>query len=135
MSANLPENGQNSERKVVDAEIVEPDHGHSNNSHRTRQYRDQGGRYFNYFGIAPMYGDGCLGPAITFALFMICLGQYGLLAAIGFFVFYTVGSVIGTIHAANRLMAGRPINPWAWRAGNWFISFMLTVWLAGGIAN
>lgn len=77
-------------------------------------------------------GAGCLGPCITFALFFVCLSQFGLLAGIGFIVFHLVGSVIGSIRSMRRLVEGRPPNPWSWRLGNWFISFMLTAWLAGG---
>lgn len=77
-------------------------------------------------------GAGCLGPCVTFALFLVCLSQFGLLAGIGFAVFHLVGSMVGSLRSMRRLMEGRPANPWSWRLGNWFISFMLTAWLAGG---
>ena len=77
-------------------------------------------------------GAGCLAPCITLALFLVCLSQFGLLAAIGFVVFHVIGSIAGSIRAMRRLVEGRQPNPWSWRLGNWFISFMLTAWLAGG---
>ena len=77
-------------------------------------------------------GGGCLAPCITLALFFVCLSQFGLLAAIGFVVFHVIGSIAGSIRAMRRLVEGRQPNPWGWRFGNWFISFILTAWLAGG---
>lgn len=77
-------------------------------------------------------GTGCLAPCITLVLFLVCLSQFGLLAAIGFVFFHIVGSIAGSIRAMRRLVEGRQPNPWSWRLGNWFISFMLTAWLAGG---
>ena len=77
-------------------------------------------------------GAGCLAPCITLALFLVCLSQFGLLAAIGFVVFHVIGSIAGSLRAMRRLVEGRQPNPWSWRLGNWFISFMLTAWLAGG---
>ena len=77
-------------------------------------------------------GAGCLSPCITVALFFVCLSQFGLLAGIGFAIFHLVGSIAGSIRAMRRLVEGRQPNPWSWRLGNWFISFMLTAWLAGG---
>ena len=77
-------------------------------------------------------GAGCLAPCVTFALFLVCLSQFGLLAAIGFAIFHLLGSIAGSIRAMRRLVEGRQPNPWSWRLGNWFISFMLTAWLAGG---
>ena len=77
-------------------------------------------------------GAGCLAPCITLALFLVCLSQFGLLAAIGFVVFHVIGSIAGSLRAMRRLVEGRQPTPWSWRLGNWFISFMLTAWLAGG---
>lgn len=78
-------------------------------------------------------GNACLAPCITLALFLVCLSQFGLLAAIGFLVFHTIGGIAGSLRSMRLLMAGRLVNPWAWRLGNWFVSFMLTLWLAGGL--
>lgn len=77
-------------------------------------------------------GNACLVPCITFALFLVCLSQFGLLAGIGFAFFHLVGGIAGSIRSMRLLMAGRQANPWTWRLGNWFVSFLLTVWLAGG---
>lgn len=77
-------------------------------------------------------GASCLAPCVTFALFFVCLSQFGLLAGLGFAVFHLVGSIAGGIRSMRLLVEGREANPWTWRLGNWFVSFMLTVWLAGG---
>lgn len=77
-------------------------------------------------------GNACLVPCVTFALFLVCLSQFGLLAGIGFAVFHLAGAIAGSIRSMRLLMEGRQANPWTWRLGNWFVSFMLTVWLAGG---
>ena len=77
-------------------------------------------------------GNTCLAPCVTFALFFVCVSQFGFLAGIGFAVFHVAGSIAGSIRSMRRLVEGRPVNPWGWRLGNWFVSFMLTAWLAGG---
>lgn len=76
--------------------------------------------------------NGCMAPAITFALFMVCLAQFGFLAGIGFMFFHVVGAVMGVFRDLRQLSAGRVPNPWFWRIGNWTVSFLLTAWLAGG---
>lgn len=75
--------------------------------------------------------SGCLAPCVTFALFMVCLAQFGFLAGIGFVVFHTIGSVLGVLRDLRQFSAGRVPNPWPWRLGNWAVSFLLTAWLAG----
>ncbi|WP_374290229.1 hypothetical protein [Desulfovibrio desulfuricans] len=74
---------------------------------------------------------GCLPPCITFALFMVCLAQFGFLAGIGFVFFHTIGSVMGVLRDVRQFSIGRQPNPWIWRLGNWGLSFLLTAWLAG----
>lgn len=115
-------------------------------AHGWTQGGASGGRYYRVGGVfsnggagfgrvwtaTGADGAGCLSPCVTFALFLVCLSQFGLLAAIGFVVFHVVGSIAGSIRAMRRLVEGRQPNPWSWRLGNWFISFMLTAWLAGG---
>ena len=87
------------------------------------------GRVWTATGVS---GTSCLTPCITFALFFVCLSQFGLLAGLGFAIFHLVGSIVGSIRSMRLLVEGREANPWSWRLGNWFVSFMLTVWLAGG---
>lgn len=123
-------------RRVIEAEIINPD----NTQRGTESDNDFRRRYGNangYSGIwvGPVINrDGCLAPAITLGIFIVCLGQYGLLAAIGFAVFYAICSAISTVYAARRLMSGRPIyNIWGLRCAGWLVSFLITVWLAGGL--
>lgn len=152
---SLPPNRRPVEGRVFDAEVVGPDEreGESGGSRHADQtggnawgqdsasgarfYR-VGGTFGNGAGFGRVWtatdadGNTCLAPCVTFALFFVCLSQFGLLAGIGFAVFHVAGSIAGSIRSMRRLMEGRPVNPWVWRLGNWFVSFMLTAWLAGG---
>ena len=74
---------------------------------------------------------GCLAPCVTFALFMVCLAQFGFFAAIGFVFFHTIGAVVGVVRDLRQFSTGRVPNPWVWRAGNWAVSFFLTAWISG----
>lgn len=73
---------------------------------------------------------GCLPAAVTCALFLVCIAQYGVLAAIGFAVFHLAGNVMAAWRQARQLILGRQFNIWLWRTGNWLVSYLLTAWLA-----
>lgn len=126
-------NDNNERARVVDAEIVDgPDNGRANPGRAFYGY----GNGINRLRINSYYSDsGCLAALVTFFVFCACLGQFGLLAAIGFFFFHTIGSIMGTFRASSRLVAGLPWSPWPWRCGNWLVSFLLTAWLAGGFSS
>lgn len=128
------ENDTPQEPRVHDAEIL---HGHSRQGEqhsgsdarsgytvRFVQFRQSG------FGAAPT--EGCLPPAITFGFFLGCLIQLGILAAIGFVVFWCIGAVIGTLLQVRRTLNRQPTNPWIWRIANWIVCLMLVSWLAEG---
>jgi hypothetical protein len=142
--------------RVVDVEVLHgseeehngagygPGHGAGQGGHTGQGNRNGGFFYSGTFrstgmgnmGFGSMWtsgGDqsGCLAPCVTFALFMVCLAQFGFLAGIGFVVFHTMGSVMGVLRDLRQISAGRIPNPWPWRLGNWAVSFMLTAWLAG----
>ena len=74
---------------------------------------------------------GCLPPCVTFALFLVCLAQFGFFAGIGFVFFHTVGAILGVVRDLRLFSTGRVPNPWIWRAGNWAVSFFLTAWISG----
>lgn len=74
---------------------------------------------------------GCLPPCVTFALFLVCLAQFGFFAGIGFVFFHTIGAVMGVVRDLRLFSTGRVPNPWLWRAGNWAVSFFLTAWISG----
>ncbi len=75
--------------------------------------------------------NGCMAPAITFAIFMVCLAQFGFLAGIGFVFFHIIGAALGVVRDLRQFSTGRLPNPWPWRIGNWAVSFLLTAWFAG----
>ena len=128
------EDGTSQEPRIRDAEILhEQNHrnthdagngGRSTYSVRFVQFRQSG------FGAAP--SEGCLAPAITFGLCLGCLVQLGILAAIGFVVFWCVGAVVGTLLQVRRTLNRQPTNPWLWRIANWLVCLMLVSWLAEG---
>ena len=76
--------------------------------------------------------NACLAPCITFAIFLVCLAQFGFLAGLGFVFFHTIGSVAGTLRQMRLMTTGVMPNPWLWRMGNWALSFLVTAWFAGG---
>ena len=158
--ANLPErisgasgtSGSSEQRRVLDAEVLEPGQEHDRRNGHAGAFDDQdrhSGRGFGGAEFRRGFGTGglrfghiwtsgrmeqnaCLAPCITFALFLVCLAQFGLLAGIGFVFFHIVGSVAGSMRDMRQLMQGREPNPWPWRIGNWLVCFLLTAWLAGG---
>lgn len=149
--AMIPGNQADGGRCVLDAEVLGPEDGDgaarcAGRSGKNPGGASAGGRFYRMGGTFSSGGAGfghvwtastgggtaCLAPCITFALFLVCLSQFGLLAGIGFAVFHLVGSIVGAIRSMRLLVEGRQANPWSWRLGNWFVSFMLTVWLAGG---
>lgn len=119
---------------VLEPEIIEPGDSGQNRGGQRTTYRAyySGPAGGSFWTVGNIYSGGCFGPGITLGLFLLALVQYGLLAAIGFMFFYAIGSVWGTIYQAKKLVEGIVTNPWGWRIWNWVISFLLTVWLAGG---
>ena len=100
--------------------------------YRDLEFGTGGLRFGHIWTSGRMEQNACLAPCITFALFLVCLAQFGLLAGIGFVFFHIVGSVAGSMRDMRLLMQGREPNPWPWRIGNWLVCFLLTAWLAGG---
>lgn len=122
--SDIPKNGDNNNRRIYDTEIID-DNGQSNG---------KGGNQAG-FGIWTAsgysgYSGGCGPSFITFALFFACIIQFGLLAAIGFIVFYAIGSILGSIYNGRRIILGQPYNPWLWRFCNWCVSLFIVTMLA-----
>lgn len=139
--SNEPEirgSAQDTENKapVYEAEIVAPESSgsHAGGSKRAwqRVYYQPGSSVNGVWMWSPLDSGGCLAGLITLAFLIACLGQFGILAAIGFLVFHTIGSIMGTLHSARQLMQGRIWNAWPWRIGNWLVSYIITAFLAGG---
>ena len=132
ISENRGDGGQ--ERKAIEAEIVENGSSYQSSNTGADSYARQGRRAYarRTITFAPVDTTGCLAAFITLSIFFACLFQWGLLAAIGFIVFHTIGSVVSSIHTARQLMRGLSYNIWSLRISNWIISFFITAWLAGG---
>lgn len=125
----MDENDNNRDsRKVVEVEVLPPENESTGASQGARRGYASG----PVFAYSSFDSRGCLSPTVTFVLFIILLGRFGLLAAIGFCVFYTCGAILGSLRMTRAMIQGRPINPWLWTIGNWCVSFLFTVWLAGG---
>lgn len=127
-------NAAKNEPEVLEPEIIQPEDARYGGRGQKTTFRAYyvGPAGGNFWTVGNLYSGGCLGPAITFGLFLLALAQYGLLAAIGFMVFYAIGSALGIVYQAKKLVLGIATNPWGWRIWTWAISFLLTIWLAGG---
>lgn len=149
----LPEAASNEEqRRVLNAEVLGPEEasaGHTQERNGSRGTEEPFGsraddresqnafgnrriRFGTVWSTGRAEQNACLAPCVSFALFLVCLAQFGVLAGIGFVFFHIAGSVIGSLREMRELMQGRKTNPWAWRIGNWLVSFLLVAWLAGG---
>lgn len=108
----------------------------------TQQGYTQRGQRFIFstlnFG-APATADGCLPGYVTLFLVGACLVQFGLLAAIGFTVFYAIGSAVVAVVRMQGVVDGRlsplldptkAVGRWVPRCAVWVVCFWLTAWLA-----
>lgn len=123
--------GRSTDPRVIDVEILEPEDPRGAGGQR--QYARGPFYSYSFSRFSPVDTGGCIAPCVTLGLFLACLAKYGLLAAIGFFVFHLIGSIIGTLRGAHNLALGIPTNVWGWRCANWVISFLFTIWLSGGL--
>lgn len=83
------------------------------------------------FGSGGMVArDGCLPGLVTLLLAAVCAVQFGILSAIGFLVFYAIGSGMGFFWRVRCLMQGKNISPWFFRVGAWIVASLLVVWLS-----
>lgn len=123
--------GQPTDPRIVDVEILEPEAPRG--SGERGEYARGSFHSYSFTRFSPVDTGGCIAPCVTLGLFLVCLVQYGLLPAIGFFFFHLIGSIIGTLRAAHNLALGLPTNVWGWRGANWVISFLFTIWLSVGL--
>lgn len=120
--------------RAHDPEVLGPDddfpfrNSHNSASSNSSFNQNRGLYYFSAYSPAR---NGCLYGIITLVLTLICLGQFGVLGAIGFLVFYGAGMAIGAVAGARRSFEGKAPNYLFWRILAWVISFILTAWFAG----
>ncbi len=120
------------EKKPLEAEIVEEESSWSSGQGRGA-YRPGGRQFFSRtVTFAQIDNTGCMAAFLTCFIFCTCLFQWGLLSAIGFLVFHTIGNVISSVYSARRLIQGLTYKIWTLRILNWVISFFITAWLSGG---
>lgn len=128
-----------SDRKVLDAEIVDSDAGAPAHAPTYQEAYSANGPA-SLVATSLQSTGGCAAGIITIAIALICLGKYGILAAIGFYAFYLAGGLIGLFVLIRRsLSQNRLVAPlsffWIWRICNWMLSYLLTAYLAGGFGN
>lgn len=136
----MTENRQDKDagRKVLDAEIVDSDLDARQAPTYQRAFNANGPFIIRTATLRST--GGCAASIITIGIALICLGQYGFLAAVGFYVFYLAGGLIGIFFfirksASLMLLTASPSFLWAWRICNWMLSYLLTAYLAGGFDN
>ncbi len=123
------------EHQVIEPEVVRPHGGQYEQSHSEWS---QGGATFktwtfnqNGSGFRASANDSCLPGLITLGIALSLGVQFGLLASIGFFVFYAVGSAISFFVNMRRMVEGRPMSPWIGRIIVWLVCIFITASLAG----
>lgn len=128
---------EDSGRKVLDAEIVDSDVEGRQAPTYQRAFNANGPFIIRTARLRST--GGCSASIITVGIALICLGQYGFLAAIGFYVFYLIGGLIGIFFfirkSASLMLTAPPSFFWAWRICNWMLSYLLAAYLAGGFDN
>ncbi|MEG2172696.1 MAG: hypothetical protein RRY29_05490 [Desulfovibrionaceae bacterium] len=77
--------------------------------------------------------DACLPGMITLLLAAVCAVHFGVLSAIGFLVFYAMGSAVGFLVRVRSLMQGQVLSPWIFRVGAWGGAALLVTWLSDGL--
>lgn len=141
---NYDQRDNNGERRVITPEVIGPENDGrprqeqcGNGQYGSGPYRQRRITYFQSYGwpMTSVDQNACLAPCVTLVLFLVCLFQFGFLAALGFVFFHVLFGVLGSVQATSRMMTGEGFNIWLWRLGNWIFSFLLTVWLAGGFSD
>ncbi len=123
-------------QNVIEPEIVRTK-GSSYNQDHNEWSNEQGGPSFKmwtfqqYGGLNSRGTDSCLPGFITLGIALALAIQYGILASIGFFVFYAIGSAISFVMTMRRMVEGKLISLWFTRAVVWLVSAFITISLAG----
>ncbi len=128
--------GAGHKHQVIEPEVV--DSNRANYEQKRAQWsHEQSSSNFKVWtfnqsgGLGSRNNDSCLPGLITIGIALSLLVQYGLLASIGFLVFYAIGSAIGFFVIMRNLMQGRAMSPWVMRVVIWLICAFITIGLAG----
>ena len=128
--------------EVIEPEIVLADDSQQNNKQWSQENSQQQhgnfrfttwtfGQQGNVFAGAAQSAS-CLPGIITLSIAIFLGINFGLLASLGFFVFYAIGSALSFIITLQRAMRAQQTNTWINRALVWIISTAITIGLAGG---
>ncbi len=132
------EQKNNKQHDVIEPEVVGSQSSGNSYEQRSSEWSQNGSTFrsftFKQGGSGASFGgvsnDSCLPGMITLGIALSLGIQFGLLASIGFFVFYAIGSAISFFTVMRRMVEGRPISPWVGRVLVWLISAFVTVSLA-----
>lgn len=130
---------------VITPEIVPESGDRRQEQRRQENFGKAGGARFSYttwntgsggfgggMGGGMVARDGCLPGMITLLLAAVCAVQFGVLSAIGFLVFYAIGSAAAFMLRLRVLMEGKHVSPWIFRIATWGAASLLVVWLSDG---
>ncbi len=126
------------QENTVQYEVIEPEvvGGSSGGYYEQSQSQWSGATFKSWTfnqqgtGFGTTSNASCLPSLITFAIFLSIGIQYGLLASIGFLVFYALGSGINFFASMRRMVEGKAVSPWIGRVVVWIVSVFITISLA-----
>ncbi len=127
---------ENKAQNVIEPEVVRTNNSNYNQS-QTEWSNEQSGSGFKmwtfqqYGGLSSRGNGSCLPGFITLGIALSLGFQFGLLATIGFLVFYAIGSAISFVVTMRRVVEGKLISLWFTRVVVWLVSAFITVSLAG----
>lgn len=140
---NRDRNREGTAQKVT---VITPEIVAEGGEEQRETFSNAGGTRFSYttwntgggafgsgaFGTGMVARDGCLPGMITLLLAAVCAVQFGILSAIGFLVFYAIGSAAAFMLRVRTLMQGTHVSPWIFRLAVWGLASLLVVWLSDG---
>ncbi len=126
-------NNQEDFRDVVDAEVVKDVPGNRKARFERYTFKGKGGQPYS-FGRAWSYTSYDVGMTpstlISIILFFFCLFKWGVLAALGFFVFHVISIPLRAYYTVLLVIYGGFPNFWLQLIVAWGINLLLVSWLA-----
>ncbi len=120
--------------QVIEPEVVGSRDG--SRQYEQSQWTQDGATFktwtFKQYGsnLGATRNDSCLPGFITLGIALSLGIQFGLLASIGFLVFYAICSGIGFFVTMRRMVEGKATSPWVGRMLVWIVSAFVTIGLA-----
>ncbi len=133
--ADLEKMSADKEQIIIEPEVVRPHNAHHNQSHGqwSSEQNNSGFKMWTfqqYGGLNSRSNGSCLPSFITLGIALSLGVQFGILASIGFLVFYAIASAISFAISVRRMAQGQSPLLWFGRVAVWLICIFLTVTLA-----